>query len=275
MATYLIGDVQGCYQELLCLLEKISFNPSKDKLFFCGDLVNRGPNSLEVLRFVANLGPQHLTVLGNHDLHLLAVVTNNELVKAGDTLNDILTAPDREQLIQWLRHQPLAYYDQQYQVLLVHAGVAPEWDLAKTLMLAKEVEQVLKSDQWLNLFANMYGNKPDKWDESLTAYDRWRFIINCFTRIRVLKENGSLELRFKKNLTDLPEDLIPWFQFPDRATKNTTIVFGHWAALLGKTNCPKAIGLDTGCIWGNCLTALRLEDRKKISVKCRKPSSIF
>ncbi len=263
MATYAIGDIQGCLSPLKKLLEKIEFNPEKDTLWFTGDLVNRGPQSLEALRFIKQLGKKHLIVLGNHDLHLLA------LAHAGlseESLQPILEAPDRQELLDWLTHQPLLIKDQGY--VMVHAGVAPDWDINTAQKLAKEVEVVIQNkDTAADFFKHMYGNKPDLWDPTLTGWDRLRCITNYFTRVRFCDETGRLNLD-EKGTRDSNPDLIPWFKVPNRKTANDKIIFGHWAALSGKTDTENVYALDTGCVWGFCLTAMRLEDKKIFSIQC-------
>ncbi|TAK77056.1 MAG: symmetrical bis(5'-nucleosyl)-tetraphosphatase [Gammaproteobacteria bacterium] len=266
MTTYAIGDVQGCFAPLQHLLAHISFDPAQDTLWFTGDLVNRGPQSLEVLRFVKTLGDKHKTVLGNHDLHLLAVAYGVRTLHPADTLDAILTAPDREELIDWLRHRPLLHEDQEY--VMTHAGLAPEWDREQARLLAQEVEVVLRSETPALFLEQMYGNKPDRWDDQLTGIERLRCITNYFTRMRFCDADGRLDLNYKGDMAGKPKDLIPWFEVKNRANADVKIIFGHWAALDGKADAPNVYPLDTGCVWGNCLTALRLEDKKRFAVKC-------
>lgn len=266
MATYVIGDVQGCFSELQRLLDKIKFDPSQDKLWFTGDLVNRGPQSLEVLRFVKKLGDKQQTVLGNHDLHLLALTHQSHPGWDEDTLKPILTAPDRDELINWLGQQPLLY--EALGFILVHAGIAPSWDLVTAKRLAKEVENVIQNPLTATqFFQHMYGNEPKQWDETLTGWDRLRCITNYFTRLRFCDAEGHLELETKGKM-ESGGKLIPWFQVPNRVNKDVKIIFGHWAALGGVTNSPNVYALDTGCVWGFCLTAMRLEDGQRFSVEC-------
>jgi len=268
MATYAIGDVQGCYSALQKLLKHIHFNPMQDQLWFTGDLVNRGSHSLEVLRFVKELGKSQRTVLGNHDLHLLACCYHQHPGWEEDTFSAILSAPDREELIDWLRQQSLFYYDKNLDFALVHAGLAPSWDLDKALTLAHEVETILQSDQIVPFLGQMYGNNPDYWDESLTGWNRLRVITNYFTRIRFCYPDGHLELS-DKGPADAPHKrILPWFRLPDRVNADLKIIFGHWAALGGITHTPKVYSLDTGCVWGFKLTAMRLEDEKRFWVSC-------
>jgi bis(5'-nucleosyl)-tetraphosphatase (symmetrical) len=268
MTTYAIGDIQGCFAELEKLLAQIHFNPEHDTLWFTGDLVNRGPRSLEVLRFVKSLGEKHIIVLGNHDLHLLAVAYGVRETHRGDTLEEILNAADKVELIDWLRHRPLLHYDKSTRFVMTHAGLAPSWSLAQARQLAHEVETVLRSDSVTVFFKNMYGNLPDRWDEHLAGMERMRCIINFFTRMRFCYVDGRIDLAYKGEIAGKPQDLIPWFDVPDRVNVNEKIIFGHWAALGGKTDAPNVYPLDTGCVWGNCLTALRLEDEKRFSVRC-------
>lgn len=264
MANYVIGDVQGCFSALEKLLDKIQFNATQDTLWFTGDLVNRGPESLKTLRFIKNLGPRHRIVLGNHDLHLLAVAYDAHSGWEEDTLDEILAAEDREELIDWLRHQPLLHHAEGF--TMVHAGLAPSWNLETAQRLAREVEIILQSDQAQVFFQAMYGNTPSAWEENLTGMDRLRCITNFFTRVRFCHSDGSLELTSKGEMEST--GLIPWFQFPDRKNSELKILFGHWAALGGVTNTPNVFALDTGCIWGFCLTAMRLEDGVRFSVGC-------
>lgn len=266
MATYAIGDVQGCFAELQLLLEQISYHPQQDVLWFTGDLVNRGPQSLEVLRFVKNLGHQHVVVLGNHDLHLLAVYYGARDMQEGDTLADILTAPDREELINWLRACPLLHDNAQGYVM-THAGLAPMWRLAEAKRLANEVEQELQAASPQKFLQDMFGNLPDKWSETLSGIDRLRCIVNYLTRMRYCHSDGRLDFDYKGTLADRPANLIPWFDVVSRVNANDKIIFGHWAALEGRADVPNVFPLDTGCVWGNELTAMRLEDQKRFSVK--------
>lgn len=269
MSTYAIGDIQGCFDSLLQLLEKIQFDQQKDTLWFAGDLVNRGTQSLETLRFVKSLQDRAITVLGNHDLTLLAV--GNKTIPYNPrhhTFIDILEAPDCHELLTWLQYQPLLHHDAALGFTLVHAGLAPQWDLATAQSLAKEVESVLQGNMAIELFNHMYGNYPDNWDPTLKGWDRLRVIINYFTRLRFCNPEGQLELKTTGNESHAPLGFTPWFKIPNRKSQDLNILFGHWAALEGKTEIPTVFPLDTGCIWGNCLTALRLEDRLTISVRC-------
>lgn len=268
MSTYVIGDVQGCFASLEKLLKEIKFDTSRDVLWFAGDLVNRGPASLEVLRFVKSLGKQQVCVLGNHDLHLLAVASGAAAPRKGDTLDAILQAPDRAELIDWLHHCPLMHVSSDFDVVLVHAGLAPQWTVSEAMILANEVQTVLQGDAADVFFADMYGNEPANWEPELEGMPRLRCIVNYMTRMRFCREDGSLDLEYKGQIKDKPADLIPWFEMSDRKNAETDIIFGHWAALNGQTAVPHLYPVDTGCVWGNCLTALRLEDRQRFTIPC-------
>lgn len=270
MATYAIGDVQGCFAYLEALLETIRFNPYQDHLWFTGDLVNRGPDSLKVIRFVKNLaGNSPRVVLGNHDLHLLAMAHNAHPGWPEDTLQEVLTAPDRDDLIHWLMQQPLVHHDPEFGFMMIHAGLAPCWDLDTAKKLAQEVSDVLQSPQRVDFFKNMYGNLPDLWTPDLTGFDRLRVITNYLTRARLCYPDGRLALKIKGTLDSAQGHLIPWFQVPHRKTQDLNILFGHWAALNGETHTPHAYALDTGCVWGHALTAMRLEDLQRFSITCQ------
>ncbi|HEX3838771.1 MAG TPA: symmetrical bis(5'-nucleosyl)-tetraphosphatase [Steroidobacteraceae bacterium] len=267
MARFAIGDVQGCATELRALLGAIGFSADRDQLWFVGDLVNRGPQSLECLRLIRALGDNAVVVLGNHDLHLLAMVFGAHLQdKPGDTLHEILRAPDRVALLQWLLERPLAYQDPLHGELLVHAGVVPQWSVSQTLALAQEVRTALLTAPE-QFFDHMYGDKPDQWSETLRGADRIRFIVNCLTRLRVCTAEGRVALKVKG--PPLPASaLLPWFEIPGRASRDTRIIFGHWSAL-GYVNAHGVIGLDTGCVWGGALTAVNLDQViRPISIPC-------
>jgi bis(5'-nucleosyl)-tetraphosphatase (symmetrical) len=260
MAVYAIGDIQGCDAEFAQLLATIDFSPSRDTLWLVGDLVNRGPRSLEVLRRVKALGSAAITVLGNHDLHLLALALSpQEPVKAKDTLQQVLGAPDRDELIEWLRHQSMLHHDAKLGYTMVHAGLPPQWDLATAQACARELEAALRDKRRSReLFTHMYGDKPDRWSDDLRGTDRLRFITNCFTRLRYCRADGRLELKFKGEVKDAPKDLQPWFKIPDRRSRDTRIIFGHWSAL-GYHDADGVLGIDTGCVWGEKLCAVRLD----------------
>lgn len=266
MATYAIGDVQGCLDALQRLLVHIEFHPEKDTLWFTGDLVNRGPQSLATLRFIKELGNKHHVVLGNHDLHLLAVAHGAHTGQEDDTIQEILLAPDRQALLDWLRHLPLMHHDETLGFTMAHAGLAPAWDLAKAKALSQEVEHVLQSDHASDFFHHMYGNRPDLWQDDLQGWERLRCITNYFTRMRFCYADGRLNLRNKGTIDSHSDELMPWFRVPHRQNAKLNIIFGHWAALAGITHTPRVHALDTGCVWGYTLTAMRLEDEKRFQV---------
>ncbi len=268
MATYAIGDIQGCLEPLQCLLKKIAFDPAKDKLWLAGDLINRGPDTLATLRFLYNLRDSITIVLGNHDLHFIAVYYGLRKKGKSDTLDQLLIAPDRLDLVYWLRQQKLVHHDAALGYAMVHAGIPPQWDLQEALVRAREVETVLKSEQPENFLAGMYGNSPNLWSESLVGVDRLRVITNYFTRMRFCNAQGVLELQTKESADAAPEGFAPWFSFAQRKTRDEKIIFGHWAALEGKVNLPNLYALDTGCVWGGSLTAMRLEDGARFSCNC-------
>ena len=268
MATYAIGDLQGCYDSLLRLLDNLKFDSTKDTLWFAGDLVNRGPDSLSTLRFVKSLGDHAITVLGNHDLHLLAIAAKHKNTN-DKGLKDILSANDAGELLDWLRKQPLLHHDSQLNFTMVHAGIYPEWDLKTAQQSANELEVVLRSDDYLEFILNMYGNLPEKWDDKLQGWDRLRFICNSFTRMRYCEKDGTLNFKSHGAPGTHPENTLPWFDISNRKISEERIVFGHWSTL-GKITKKNIYALDTGCVWGGQLTALRLEKEKSeyISVDC-------
>jgi bis(5'-nucleosyl)-tetraphosphatase (symmetrical) len=268
VTRYAVGDVQGCYEELRALLERLKFSADRDRIWFTGDLVNRGPRSLEVLRYVRSLGDSAIIVLGNHDLHLLALAyAARRKRKSADTLDEILTARDRDVLLEWLLGRPLAHFDAERGDLLVHAGLVPQWDVDTALTLAREVEAALQSDA-AALFDAMYGDQPDRWTESLTGVDRLRFAINVLTRIRMCTPDGQIDLKIKGSPRDAPGPYRPWFEHAHRRTRDVRIIFGHWSAL-GLVQKHGVVGLDTGCVWGGALTALDLDgDAAPIHVGC-------
>jgi bis(5'-nucleosyl)-tetraphosphatase (symmetrical) len=265
MATYAIGDVQGCFDELQALLAQIHFDPAHDRLWFTGDLVNRGLQSLQVLRFVKKL-PGAIIVLGNHDLHLLALASGNSF--QNHTLQAVLGAPDCNELVIWLRQQPLLHYDANLNYAMVHAGLPPQWTLAEAQQYTQEVTALLQSERWTEMMENMYSNSPAQWQNALEGWPRLRYIVNAFTRMRFCDSHGRLELIYKGTIGGQPTGYWPWFKIPERRSKTLPIVFGHWAALRGVADEPNVYALDTGCIWGHCLTAMRLEDKKRFSVPC-------
>jgi bis(5'-nucleosyl)-tetraphosphatase (symmetrical) len=264
MTTYVIGDLQGCCGQLQALLDKIHAATPEPQLVFVGDLVNRGPQSLATLRLVRSMGNSARTVLGNHDLHLLAAAHGIRKPHRSDTIDDILNAPDRDELLDWLRQQPLVLSIKDY--LIVHAGVMPQWTPQQVLSLAAEVEAVLRGPDWTDFLRQMYGNTPARWDDSLQGMDRLRCIVNAMTRMRFCKPDGEMDFS-KEGPEATPPGTMPWFDVPGRRTATTPIVFGHWSTL-GLLLRPDVIALDTGCIWGGKLTALRLDDRSILQVDC-------
>jgi len=272
MSIYAIGDIQGCFDDLLRLLEAIAFDEKTDQLWFAGDLVNRGPKSLETLRFVKSLGDAAVTVLGNHDMHLLAASCASKISNKKDALLPVLEAPDRDELIDWLRRRPLFHYNDQF--CLLHAGLPPQWDFKKTQKMAVLAEQALQGPDYQNFLQQMYGNKPNQWSSSLKGIGRLRFIINCFTRMRFCDAEGRLDYVNSGPLGSQPKKLLPWFEVPGRKSVDMRIVFGHWSAL-GYYEGPNCYGIDTGCLWGGQLTALKLgEQVERFSIDCpgaRKP----
>lgn len=262
MATYAIGDVQGCFDELQELLARIAFDPARDRLWFVGDLVNRGPQSLQVLRFVRSLGERAVTVLGNHDLHLLTQHEGFERRRKDDTFDDVLGASDASELISWLRARPLMHVEGGF--ALVHAGLLPQWTIARGAALAAEVAAALTAPEYRVFLANMYGSLPDRWSDSLAGWDRLRVIVNAMTRMRFCTSDGRMEFRAKGTMP--PPGYLPWFE--SRAGDQATIVCGHWSAL-GLEVRERLVALDCGCVWGGSLAALRLEDRRTFQLRCR------
>ena len=261
MAVYAIGDLQGCYDPFRNLLDKIRFDPDKDKIWLTGDLVNRGPKSLKTLRYVKSLGKSAITVLGNHDLHLLALGAGaTRYGQRFETLQKILDADDRDELLDWLRHRPLAHYDKSLETLLVHAGTHPSWSASKTLARAKEVETALQGKNHKSLLGKMYGNTPAKWTSKLSGYKRLRFIVNCLTRMRMLTPKMRLNMSHSGSPWRARKNLVPWYDVENPAWAGTRIVFGHWSQL-GLIVLPALVSLDTGCVWGRQLTAVRLDKR--------------
>ncbi len=261
MSIYAIGDVQGCYDELIQLLDRIHFDQHCDKLWFTGDLVNRGPKSLDTLRFIYGLGDSALSVLGNHDLHLLATAYDHERPGKKDTFTDILKAPDRDELLNWLLHLPLIHVDETLNMVMLHAGIHPDWNLAKAQALANEVENTLRSDDNVGYFKHMYGDKPSEWSDQLTGWARLRYITNTFTRLRYCTKHGRAALGQKGAPGTQPKAFKPWFEIEHRATKAQRIVFGHWSTLILADNMQynNVYPIDTGCLWGGKLTALQID----------------
>ena len=264
---YLMGDLQGCCQALERMLQTIDFSPSRDHLFVLGDLVNRGPDSLGVLRRLRGLDNAATCLLGNHDLHLLAVAHGVRKMHRSDTLAPILDAPDREDWLLWLRQQRLAVHAHGW--LMVHAGVVPQWDAAQTVVLAGEVEAMLRSPEVGEFLTLMYGNEPARWDDSLQGVDRWRCVVNSLTRLRFCAADGTMECATTEGAGGAPEGYMPWFEVPGRRTQGTPVAFGHWSTL-GLVNRDDLLALDTGCLWGGHLTAVRVDGatREVIQIAC-------
>ena len=269
MAVYAIGDVQGCFTELEQLLKKIRFNSNSDQLWFVGDLVNRGPQSLETVQFVQSLGNAVKCVLGNHDIHLIACYSGAQTCKPSSSLNQILEHSDADEIIHWFRTIPLLHHDSSLDWTMVHAGMLPQWDLSLAQNCAKEVEKKLQAKGYQEFIANVYGEIPNQWDDNLQGADRWRVIINAFTRLRLCDLDGNMDFAFKGPLGEQDEHLLAWFDVP-RQSENLNIVFGHWSAL-GLKQTHNLLGLDTGCLWGSFLTAARLDcDIPEIhSIECK------
>lgn len=268
MATYAIGDIQGCYDPLRRLLDKIKFDPSADQLWFAGDLINRGPKSLETLRFITSLGDRARSVLGNHECHFLASARGHKKAHRNDTFASILNASDADELINWVRSRPFLHHDKSLGYTMVHAGIPPQWSLKQAKQYARELETVFQGEQIDDFLAHMYGSMPDQWSGTLTGNDRLRFIINCFTRLRFCDADGRLNLKEKGAPDSQSNNLIPWFEAPNRQTANTKIVFGHWSTLglnyKNNTTC-----LDTGCLWGGQLSAIKLDGSEQVtSLNC-------
>jgi bis(5'-nucleosyl)-tetraphosphatase (symmetrical) len=266
MALYAIGDLQGCLEPLERLLDALAFDPGRDRLWFVGDLVNRGPDSLGCLRYVRGLGSSAITVLGNHDLHLLCVAEGIEKPRPRDTLEAVLAAPDRDELVDWLRRRPLMHVEGAF--AMVHAGLLPEWPVARARALAGEVEAVLQGPGWRRFLSRLYGNEPRRWDDGLAGDDRLRAIVNAMTRLRVCTRDGAMDLSFKGEPGERHANGIPWFEMPNRASATHTIVCGHWSAM-GLKVSPKLLALDSGCVWGRSLTAVRLGDLRLWQAPCQ------
>lgn len=260
MTRFAIGDIQGCHTELMALLDKLDFDPARDQVWFTGDLVNRGPRSLETLRTIRELGPAAVTVLGNHDLHLLAVARGISRIKHRDTFTDVLNAPDREELLDWLRHRPLLHHADGF--YLIHAGLPPQWTPEEAIGLAREAEEALQSRDYTEFLWHMYGDQPTLWSPALTGWERLRFITNCLTRLRYCAPDGHVDFKQKGRPGTQPYPLVPWFEVAGRKSQAARIIFGHWSTL-GFSTRHNAYGLDTGCLWGGELTALRLDTSLK------------
>jgi len=274
MALYAIGDVQGCDAELGSLLSALKFSVDRDSVWFVGDLVNRGPESLKVLRRIRALGDAATVILGNHDLHLLAVGCGNARLRSDDTLEDVLAAPDRAALFEWLLSRPLMHEDFKLELCMVHAGLAPQWDLNLARQCARDFEKALRRDP-AKLFERLYGDQPDLWDEALQGAERLRFIANCFTRLRFVDSDNRLALRAKGSPKKAQsKSLIPWFEAPGARWRGPRVIFGHWSTL-GFFKNDDVTGIDTGCVWGDRLTAVRLDDpdAKPVHVGCARPTA--
>jgi len=271
MAIYAIGDIQGCFHELKQLLETIRFKPDCDRLWLTGDLVNRGPHSLQTLEFLYALRDNLVTVLGNHDLHLLATAYDHKKPGKKDTLHELLASPRSHTLLDWLRRQPLFHHDEALNISMVHAGLHPDWSIEQTATLAREVENILRSDRHIDYYRHMYGDKPLRWSEDLSGWQRCRFITNMLTRIRYFDPDGNAVLQ-AKGAPEPDSRLLPWFDVPQRASRQQPILFGHWSTLtLVERDYPNVFPLDTGCLWGGRLTALRIDERPytATAIPCR------
>lgn len=266
MTDFAIGDIQGCFEPLKAVLATAGFSPSRDRLWVAGDLVNRGPASLETLRYIENLGSSAVVVLGNHDLHLLAVAYGGHQLRRKDTLSDILNAPDRERLLSWLCQQSLCVYDSGRNLMMAHAGLPHIWTIDQAQAYAREVEAVIRGNHAREYFTHMYGNHPECWDDRLEGMDRWRVITNYFSRMRFIANDGTLELTAKESADTAPEGFSPWYTFA--RNDDARVVFGHWAALEGDTGTNQFVGLDTGCVWGGTLTMMNLDSGEKIHCGC-------
>ena len=265
MATYAIGDVQGCFTALERLLDEIRFDAARDRIWFVGDLVNRGPQSAEVLRFVRGLGDRAVAVLGNHDIHLFAHVAGYGRPRADDSFGDVLAAPDRDALLEWLRARPMLHVEGGY--AMVHAGLLPAWSIDRARELAAEVEAAFRAPDYRTFLAQLYGSQPDRWDDALRGADRLRVVVNAMTRMRFVNAEGVMDFRVKGEIEQAPRGYLPWFDAPGRASADVPIVCGHWSAL-GLLIRPDLLALDSGCVWGGRLTAVRLEDRSVMQVSC-------
>lgn len=260
MATYAVGDVQGCLEPLKRLLDRVNFDPSQDTLWLVGDLVNRGPQSLETLRFLYAMRDSVISVLGNHDLHLLAIANHTARLKKKDTLRAVLNAPDCADLLFWLRQLPLMHHDAERNISMVHAGIPPQWSIQDALARAEEMHLVLRDDSlFVPYLDGMYGDQPTVWSDSLTGIERLRVITNYFTRMRFCTANGVLDLAGKEGIETAPQGFAPWFSHPQRLTRDDTILFGHWAALEGRCPAPNTIALDTGCVWGGKMSLYNID----------------
>jgi bis(5'-nucleosyl)-tetraphosphatase (symmetrical) len=266
MSHYVVGDIQGCYAEFAQLLDMLAFDPGRDRLWLVGDLVNRGPDSLSVLRRVKSLGPAATMVLGNHDLHLLIVAAGHRAAHSRDTLTAVLEAADRDELLDWLRHQPLVVREGEW--LLVHAGLLPSWTPAAAVALSREVEAVLASPAWGDFLGSLYGDEPARWDNGLAGHDRWRVIVNACTRLRFCAADDTMEFKEKRGPEHAPPGFAPWFAHPERKSAGITVLCGHWSTL-DLMFAPNVLMLDSGCVWGGTLSAVRLDDGRLFQVPSR------
>jgi bis(5'-nucleosyl)-tetraphosphatase (symmetrical) len=269
MSTFAIGDVQGCFEELEALLGEVGFSPARDRLWFVGDLVNRGTSSLEVVRFVRGLGDGAIVVQGNHDLHLLTHAAGHAKRREDDTFDDLLAAPDRDELLEWLRFRPMLHVEGEY--VMVHAGLLPSWSVAQAQDLAAEVQSELRARRYQLFLAELYGSRPSAWDEGLRGMDRLRVIVNAMTRMRFCSTDGVMELRAKGE--QAPPGFMPWFEVPGRKSRDAAVICGHWSAL-GLKLKRNLLALDTACVWGGALTAVRLEDRRLFQVRCAQAADL-
>lgn len=270
MTDYAVGDIQGCYRELMDVLDQVAFNPTKDKLWVAGDIVNRGPDSRATLKFLYDNKRAVRCVLGNHDLHLLAIYYGIRKAKNADTLQPILRAKQCDDWMNWLRRQPLCRYNDKLNYCMVHAGIAPQWTLKQALKYSAEVETVLRSKHIVEFLTNMYGNEPAQWNTNLSGFARLRCITNYFTRMRLVTRSGKLDFSYKENTDRIPQGHYPWFQHPQRKTRRHRIIFGHWAALGGYVDNKSLFGLDTGCVWGRSLTLMQLGTHDLFIAQARK-----
>lgn len=266
MSRYAVGDLQGCFDPLRRMLDRVKFDSVHDQLWSVGDIVNRGPQSLECLRFFVELGDSARVVLGNHDLHLLAVAHGVREMKRGDTLQPILDAPDATKLLAWVRRQPLLYREADY--AMVHAGLAPQWTLDRAAQLAQEIQTVLQGTEIKTFLAGMYGDTPDCWRDDLTGIERWRVITNYLTRMRLCDAKGKLDLKNKAGPDSATPGFMPWFDVPQRKSAGNKLIIGHWATLMGRSLRDDVIALDTGCVWGKRLTLMNLETEALLDCEC-------
>lgn len=273
MATYAIGDVQGCLDELKALLTQINFNSDEDQLWFCGDVVNRGPKSLQTLRFIKSLENNAITILGNHDLHLLATAFDHQKPGKNDTFDALLKADDAAVLLAWLRQQRLAYHDDALNITMVHAGIHPRWTIQQTLSYANEVENILRGNYHIHYYKHMYGDKPYLWDESLAGWSRYRFITNILTRLRYCDVHGTPSFSAKGAPGTQAKGLIPWYEVAGRVSQHDDIIFGHWSTLphAGLSSINNTYAIDSGCLWGGALTAIKIDEKpyQYLQLNCR------